>query len=35
MSADLIHFTTGGHAVVATEMIRALAARIEVAAGSV
>ncbi|HLS75416.1 MAG TPA: SGNH/GDSL hydrolase family protein [Nocardia sp.] len=25
MSADLIHFTTSGHAVVATEMIRALA----------
>ncbi|MGW5381775.1 SGNH/GDSL hydrolase family protein [Nocardia sp. NPDC003963] len=28
MSADLIHFTTSGHAVVATEMVRALAARI-------
>ncbi|MGW1737565.1 SGNH/GDSL hydrolase family protein [Nocardia sp. NPDC001965] len=28
MSADLIHFTTSGHAVVATEMIRALAQRI-------
>ncbi|GGK99626.1 SGNH/GDSL hydrolase family protein [Nocardia jinanensis] len=28
MSADLIHFTTSGHAVVATEMIRALATRI-------
>lgn len=28
MSADLVHFTTSGHAVVATEMIRALARRI-------
>jgi lysophospholipase L1-like esterase len=35
MSADLIHFRTGGHAVVATEMIRALAARISAAAGSI
>lgn len=32
MSTDLIHFTTSGHAVVATEMIRALAARISAAA---
>ncbi|MEU4314548.1 SGNH/GDSL hydrolase family protein [Nocardia sp. NPDC024068] len=30
MSADLIHFTTSGHAVVATEMIRALSRRIAV-----
>ncbi|MFD5177336.1 SGNH/GDSL hydrolase family protein [Nocardia sp. NPDC058379] len=29
MSADLIHFTTSGHAVVATEVIRALAARLD------
>ncbi|MBW0271098.1 GDSL family lipase [Nocardia sp. MH4] len=29
MSADLIHFTTSGHAVVATEVVRALAARLE------
>ncbi|MFI2473266.1 SGNH/GDSL hydrolase family protein [Nocardia xishanensis] len=28
MSADLLHFTTSGHAVVATEMVRALSARI-------
>lgn len=28
MSADLIHFTTSGHAVVATEMVRALSARV-------
>lgn len=35
MSADLIHFTTSGHAVVATEVIRALAARISTAAGSI
>ncbi|MFC9895246.1 SGNH/GDSL hydrolase family protein [Nocardia sp. NPDC127579] len=28
MSADLIHFTTSGHAVVATEMVRALSDRI-------
>ncbi|NUS91686.1 MAG: SGNH/GDSL hydrolase family protein, partial [Nocardia sp.] len=32
MSADLIHFTTSGHAVVATEMIRALAQRIPLTA---
>ncbi|WP_416566938.1 SGNH/GDSL hydrolase family protein [Nocardia testacea] len=35
MSTDLIHFTTSGHAVVATEMIRALAARISATAGSI
>ncbi|MGW4631484.1 SGNH/GDSL hydrolase family protein [Nocardia sp. NPDC004415] len=29
MSADLIHFTTSGHAVVASEVVRALAARLE------
>ncbi len=28
MSADLIHFTTSGHAVVATEVVRALAGRL-------
>ncbi|GAB2674995.1 SGNH/GDSL hydrolase family protein [Nocardia goodfellowii] len=28
MSADLIHFSTSGHAVVATEMVRALSERI-------
>ncbi|WP_327151699.1 SGNH/GDSL hydrolase family protein [Nocardia sp. NBC_01329] len=35
MSADLIHFTTSGHAVVATEMIRALAQRISATAPQV
>ncbi|MGW5438432.1 SGNH/GDSL hydrolase family protein [Nocardia asteroides] len=29
MSADLIHFTTSGHAVVATEVVRSLAQRID------
>ncbi|WP_328395681.1 SGNH/GDSL hydrolase family protein [Nocardia sp. NBC_00416] len=32
MSDDLIHFATAGHAVVATEMIRALSARIAMGA---
>ncbi|MEV6274936.1 SGNH/GDSL hydrolase family protein [Nocardia sp. NPDC051832] len=31
MSADLIHFSTSGHAVVATEMVRALGERIPAA----
>ncbi|MEU8894619.1 SGNH/GDSL hydrolase family protein [Nocardia sp. NPDC048505] len=31
MSADLIHFSTSGHAVVATEMVRALGKRIPAA----
>ncbi|MEU3011467.1 SGNH/GDSL hydrolase family protein [Nocardia asteroides] len=29
MSADLIHFTTSGHAVVATEVVRSLARRVD------
>ncbi|MFC4127583.1 SGNH/GDSL hydrolase family protein [Nocardia rhizosphaerae] len=29
MSADLIHFTTSGHAVVAAEVVRSLAARVD------
>ncbi|GGN91547.1 SGNH/GDSL hydrolase family protein [Nocardia rhizosphaerihabitans] len=34
MSADLIHFTTSGHAVVASEVIRALARRLDRSQGT-